>query len=108
MLGVAGIEQSGLVCFDSGGEPKLRLWPEITEPHNLPPVEDLYTFNVCRNGDVWCSYYSDFSLIKRTDTKWSESWIDFPRRAIWAFAISGDRLPAIPLTRERACSIYVI
>ena len=95
-LGGAGIEQSGLVCFDSHGEPTLRLWPEITEPHTLPPVDDLYALNVCCNGDVWCSYYSDFPLVKLTGTKWVESWIDFPRKAIRAFAVNGDRLLAIP------------
>ena len=96
VYGGGQLEHSGLVCFGQDGDPKLRFWQGIAEPNGLPPIDDLYALNVCRNGDAWCCYYSDFPLVRLKDLQLQEAWREFPKKPVRAFAVNGARLLMVP------------
>ena len=101
-----GLERSGLICFDASGSPKLRFLPQIAESQGLPPVDDLYALNVCRNGDVWCSYYSDFPVVRLKGMGFAEAWLEFPKKAVRTFAVGGKRLLMVP-AYKRSGPLYM-
>ena len=106
VYGGGQLEHSGLVCFDLQGNPKLRFFPEIVDSFAMPPVDDLYALNVCRNGETWCCYYSDFPLVKLKGIKFDEAWTDFPKKAVRAFAVRGTRLLMVPAYQNTG-SLYL-
>jgi hypothetical protein len=96
IFGGGQLERSGLVCFDPQGNPKLQFMPDIADSYAMPPIDDLYALNVCRNGETWCCYYSNFPLVKLKGIKFEQAWTDFPKKAVRAFAIHGNQLLMVP------------
>jgi hypothetical protein len=94
------LEHSGLVCLVEKGQPCLQYWPDIAELKGLPPIDDCYALNVSGEDEVWVDYYSNFPLVRLRDKKLSHSWLDWPAKAVRAFAVHGDRLLMTPAYRR--------
>jgi hypothetical protein len=88
----SGIATSGLVCFDSSGEPVFK-YAEFAERHNLPFVADLYALNVSSDDDVWICYYSDFPLVRLTRFELAAHWPAFGK--VKSLAIEGTTIIAV-------------
>jgi hypothetical protein len=69
---------SGLVAWSSTGT-KLYAY---TPPAGHEPIDDCYALNVTRGHDVWCYYYSDFSMVRIRD---------FVARDAWRMPVEGAR-----------------
>jgi hypothetical protein len=94
------LEQSGLVCLTERGQPCLRYWLDIAEPNGLPCIDDCYAINVSGENEVWAAYYSHFPVVRLRDKRFDKAWLDFPAKAVRAFAEDADRLLMTPAYRR--------
>jgi hypothetical protein len=86
------LEHSGLVCLTEQGRPCLRYWLDIAEPNGLPGIDDCYAINVSGEDEVWAAYYSHFPVVRLRYKTFDKAWLDFPAKAMRAFAVDGNRL----------------
>jgi hypothetical protein len=89
VFGDTALGQSGLVCFDQGGQPVFRL-DELGDPI-LRSMADCYALNVCSAREVWLYFYTDFPLVRLLDRKVAGHWM-MPIAGSHAFAVDGERV----------------
>jgi hypothetical protein len=87
-----GLAAAGMVCLSAQGEVLFRYADQIAEPQGIPPIDDCYALNVVDQDEVWLSYYGDFPVVALSKKTLKKAWMDFPRRAARAFAVSGEKL----------------
>jgi hypothetical protein len=75
---------SGLVAWSSSGT---KLY-EYTPPAGHEPISDCYALNVTRDRDVWCYYYTDFSMARIRNFVASDAW-RMPVKGAHALALDG-------------------
>ncbi len=94
------LENSGLVCLTEQGQPRFQYWFDVAEPNGLPCIDDCYALNVSGEDEVWTSYYSNFPVVKLRRKELDKAWLDFPAKAVRAFAVNRDRLLMTPAYRH--------
>jgi hypothetical protein len=94
------LEHSGLVCLTEQGQPCLRYWSDIAQPNRLPCIDDCYAINVSGENEVWAVYYSHFPVVRLRHKTLDKAWLDFPAKAVRAFAVDTDRLLMTPAYRR--------
>ena len=100
VYGSSEFGSAGLVCLDSTGQPLLRYAQDIAEPNALPFIDDCYALNVANEDEAWTSYYSCFPLVKLRARRLDRSWLDWPAKAVRAFAVNENRLLMVPAYRR--------
>ncbi|MBY0504329.1 MAG: hypothetical protein K2X03_10480 [Bryobacteraceae bacterium] len=64
------IGQYGLLCFDDKGTIIFRYHP----PAGLDTICDCYCLNVVSAREAWCSYYTEFPIVRICDGKVADHW----------------------------------
>src|SRR5690606_8584116 len=79
--------QSGLVCLDSQGN-KLFDYGQIVGQNS--GIDDCYALNVSGKDETWLYYYSDFPLVRITDSQLASRWPRMPVSGSHAFAVAEE------------------
>jgi hypothetical protein len=89
VFGNTPLGQSGLACFDAGGEPVFRL-TDLADSV-LKSMADCYALNVCSDREVWLYFYTEFPLVRLLDGIVAAHWM-MPISGSHGFAVEADRV----------------
>ena len=92
---------SGLIAFNQKGQVEFKYQNLQGWPGTIPPIDDCYALNVIDSNNVWCYYYSSFSLVHLVSGEIQHILPEVKIHGSHAFAISGESVYFAGSYKER-------